>query len=161
MSPRQEPIGGEFRYSHPIEVRFNDTDALAHINNAVYLTYFEAARAGFYEQLIGRPFGTGDGAERHTFMIAEATLHFRQPGFFGEPVVVECRVAWASRASFGLEYRVLATGSSVASARLLADGETVQVMFDVKAGQVTRIPADLRQRFEEFEGRPIPAFRPG
>jgi acyl-CoA thioester hydrolase len=151
---------GEFRYRHPIEVRFNDTDALGHINNAVYLTYFEAARAGYYERLIGRPFGTGEGAELHTFLIAEATVHFRQPGFFGEPVVVECRVPWASRSSFGLEYRVQATGSDAAPARLLADGTTVQVMFDLKAARVTRIPADLRRRFGEFEGRPIPERRP-
>ena len=47
-SARTRPIGGEFRYQHPIEIRFVDTDALGHVNNAVYLSYFEMARGGYY-----------------------------------------------------------------------------------------------------------------
>jgi acyl-CoA thioester hydrolase len=161
MSQRSAPLSGEFRYSHPIEVRYNDTDALGHINNATYLTYFEAARAGYYEQLLGRPFGTGDGADLHTFLIAEAVVRYRKPGFFGERLTVDCRVSWASRSSFGLEYRVRSLGSTLAPARILAEGDTVQVMFDLKSQRVTRVPAELRQHFEEFEDRPIPGVRPG
>ena len=66
-------------------------------------------------------------------------------------------MAWASRSSFGLEYRVLSEGGPVAAARLLADGETTQVMFDIGSGRVTRIPADLLAAIEAFEGHPIPA----
>jgi acyl-CoA thioester hydrolase len=33
-----------FKFSTHIEVRFRDLDALGHVNNAVYLTYFEIAR---------------------------------------------------------------------------------------------------------------------
>ncbi len=70
--PRPALAEGDFPCHHPIEVRFGDTDALGHINNATYLTYFEAARAGYYEALMGTPFGTGEDAERYTFLIAEA-----------------------------------------------------------------------------------------
>ncbi len=157
MSPRTQPPEGEFHYRHPIEVRFVDTDALGHINNATYLSYFEAARAGYYRSLMGTPFGTGEGADRYTFLIAEACLHYRVPAFFGEPIVTECRVAWTSRSSFGLEYRVVSEGSEIAPARLVADGETVQVMYDLKRERVMRIPADLLERFTAFEGREIPA----
>ena len=47
-------IDGEFRYRHAIEVRYGDTDALGHVNNAVYLSYFEAARGGYYTSVVGR-----------------------------------------------------------------------------------------------------------
>jgi acyl-CoA thioester hydrolase len=156
VSPRHAAPEGEFHYRHPIEVRFVDTDALGHVNNATYLSYFEAARAGYYQALTGAPFGTGEGADRYTFLIAEASLHYRAPAFFGEPLVCECRIAWASRSSFGLEYRVRAEASPLGPARLVADGETVQVMYDLKAERVTRIPADLMERFVAYEGRPIP-----
>ena len=33
-----------------IEIRFADTDAMGHVNNAVYLTYAEAARLGVVER---------------------------------------------------------------------------------------------------------------
>ena len=123
MGTRREPPGGEFRFEQPIEVRFADTDALGHVNNAIYLTYFEAARAGYYAAVAGAPFGTGEKAGERTFVVAEATVSFRRPCFFGETVLVGCRFAWASRSSFGIEYAIRAEGSPVAPARHVADGK--------------------------------------
>lgn len=159
MSRRPEPPGGEFRFEHPVEVRFVDTDAFGHINNAVYLSYFEAARAGYYAKVSGVPFGVGAQAAERTFVIAEAHISYRAPAFFGETLFVGCRFAWTSRTSFGLEYRVRADTSVVAPAREVADGETVQVMFDLERNRVLRVPPDLLALFETYEGRAIPRRR--
>jgi acyl-CoA thioester hydrolase len=156
MSSRRDAPEGEFRYEHPIEVRFVDTDALGHVNNAVYLTYFEAARAGYYAAVTGTTFGTGEWAAERTFVIAEARLVYRAPAFFGETMLVGCRFAWTSRSSFGLAYRIRAEASPVASARTVADGESTQVMFDLERNRVVRVPADLLALFEAYEGREIP-----
>jgi acyl-CoA thioester hydrolase len=156
MSRRPEPPAGEFTFEHPIEVRFVDTDAFGHINNAVYLSYFEAARAGYYAKVSGAPFGSGAQAAERTFVIAEARISYRAPAFFGETLLVGCRFAWTSRTSFGLEYRVRADASALAPARLVADGETVQVMFDLERNRVMRVPADLLTMFEGYEGHAIP-----
>jgi acyl-CoA thioester hydrolase len=156
MSKRRETPAGEFRFEHPIEVRFADTDAFGHVNNAVYLTYFEACRAGYYAAVAGKPFGTGEHAAEHTFVVADASLVYRRPAFFGETLLVGCRFTWASRSSFGLEYRVRADASQVADARLVADGASTQVMFDLRRNRVTRVPADLLAMFEDYEGRTIP-----
>ncbi|CAN5193079.1 thioesterase family protein [soil metagenome] len=155
MSHGREHMTGEFRYEHPIEVRFVDTDALGHVNNAVYLSYFEAARAGYYASVSGEPFGTGERAAERTFVIAEAHLVYRAPAFFGETVIVGCRFSWTARSSFGIEYRVRAEESPVAPARLIADGRTTQVMFDLNHNRAMRVPADLLALFEEYEGREI------
>lgn len=160
VSKRSRPPEGPFPYRHPIEVRFADTDALGHVNNAVYLSYFEAARAGYYQAMAGTPFGQGEMAARHTFLIAEARVAWRAPAFFGEPLVCECRVAWVSRSSFGLEYRLSSEGSAVAPARVVADGDSVQVMYDLKAERVMRVPPDLLDMIDRFEGRPVPRQRP-
>ncbi|HLB45019.1 MAG TPA: thioesterase family protein [Candidatus Limnocylindrales bacterium] len=155
MSRRPEPPGGQFRFEHPIEVRFVDTDAFGHVNNAVYLSYFEAARAGYYATVSGAPFGTGAQAAERTFVIAEARISYRAAVYFGETLYVGCRFAWTSRTSFGLEYLVRADASRVAPARHVADGETVQVMFDIERNRVMRVPADLLQMFEAYEGHAI------
>ena len=156
VSPRTHPHEGEFHYHHPIEVRFGDTDALGHVNNAVYLSYFEMARAGYYEAMTGVPFGTGEDARHRTFLIAEATVRYRMPAFFGEPLVADCRIGWATGSSFALEYRIRAEASSLGAARLVAEGETIQVMYDLVASRVSRLPPRLVAQFEAFEGRPIP-----
>ncbi len=133
-----------------------DTDAFGHVNNAVYLSYFEAARAGYYATVTGTPFMTGAHGTKHAFVIAEARISYRAPALFGETLLVACRFGWTSRSSFGLEYRVHAPQSAIAPARLVADGETVQVMFDLARSRISRVPADLIAQFETYEGCAIP-----
>lgn len=36
-----------------IQVRFSDLDVMGHVNNSVYLSYFEYARVQFFGQLLG------------------------------------------------------------------------------------------------------------
>ena len=36
-----------------IQVRFSDLDVLGHVNNSVYLSYFEMARVHYFGQLLG------------------------------------------------------------------------------------------------------------
>jgi acyl-CoA thioester hydrolase len=149
--------GREFRYHHPIEVRFRDTDALGHVNNAVYLTYFEAARAGYYRAVTGSVFDSEEGARRQSLIIARACVDYRAPAYFGETLIVECGAAWLGRSSFALDYRITAPSTTPGGdLRLIADGETVQVMFDYEAGRPIRIPAHLLERLANYEGRPIP-----
>jgi acyl-CoA thioester hydrolase len=40
-------------FERQVPVRWKDTDALGHVNNAVFLTYLEEARDAFYTQVIG------------------------------------------------------------------------------------------------------------
>ena len=42
-------------FEHQVSVRWRDTDALGHVNNAVYLTYLEEARDAFYVRALGDP----------------------------------------------------------------------------------------------------------
>lgn len=156
MTRRGEQISGDFAYEHPLEVRFVDTDAFGHVNNATYLSYFEAARAGYYARVTGAPFMTGEHGSAHTFVLAEAQIAYRSPVLFGEPLLCGCRFAWVGRTSFGLEYRIRAEQSAVGQSRVVADGSTVQVMFDLERQRIARVPVDLIEMFEKFERRTIP-----
>lgn len=42
-------------FEHLVWVRWRDTDALGHVNHAVFLTYLEEARDAFYAQALGDP----------------------------------------------------------------------------------------------------------
>jgi acyl-CoA thioester hydrolase len=42
-------------FEHPVHVRWRDTDALGHVNHAVFLTYLEEGRDAFYAQAVGDP----------------------------------------------------------------------------------------------------------
>ena len=55
--PRDLP--GEFKHRVRITVRFADTDAMGHVNNAVYLTYCEIARIRYWTDVTGEPIALG------------------------------------------------------------------------------------------------------
>ena len=154
---RSRPVEGDFRFRHPIEIRYNVTDALGHVNNAVYFSYFEMARSGYYLEVVGHPFGTGPDAQRRTFVIAEAHIAYRQPAFYGEPLHCATRVGWVSRSAFSFEYRLEVAASDLGRARVVADGSTVQVFYDLERGRPMRTPPDLVAQLEAYEGRTFPS----
>jgi acyl-CoA thioester hydrolase len=40
-------------FEQPVTIRWRDTDALGHVNHAVFLTYLEEGRDAFFAQVIG------------------------------------------------------------------------------------------------------------
>jgi acyl-CoA thioester hydrolase len=50
---RREVTGVSAVFEHEVAVRWRDTDALGHVNNAVFMTYLEEARDAFYASVLG------------------------------------------------------------------------------------------------------------
>lgn len=127
-----------------IEPRFRDTDAMGHVNNAVFLTYFEVARAAYWLRLTG--------VRRYhevPFILAHVSADFRSPALVGDRLAVGMRVARLGRSSFEAEYRIVARGDE----RLVAEGRCVMVMFDYEKQASFPIPEDLRDKVRSLEGR--------
>src|SRR3990170_946068 len=126
-------------YATEIPVRFRDIDGMGHVNNAVYFTFMEQARSEWYRQTFGvRAVGEID------FILARAECDFKAPIGYGETVVVTAWVTKVGDASFRFRYEL----RSKATGTLFATGESVQVMFDYKAGKTKSIPQDLRALLE-------------
>ena len=41
----------DYKFKTPIAIRFSDIDAVGHVNNAIYLTYFEVARFAYWKEI--------------------------------------------------------------------------------------------------------------
>ena len=66
-APSADPrdLVGPFTHEVEVQVRFADTDAMRHVNNAKYLTYCEIARLRYWTDVTGEDFALGaEGAER-------------------------------------------------------------------------------------------------
>ena len=161
MSPRgriETPIDprdldGDFAHRVEIDVRFRDTDAMGHVNNAVYLTYCEMARIRYWTEVTGEPVALGhEGAE--SLILAEARITYRAPVYHGERVTVETRAAQIGRSSFTLEHRLTARAPE-AGARLVATSESVMVRYDYAAERSSALGDAFVAAIEGFEGRPL------
>jgi acyl-CoA thioester hydrolase len=153
--PRDIP--GDFACRHDVEVRFADTDAMGHVNNAFYLTYCEIARAAYYETVTGRPVPLGVHGANEGMILAEVRMTYRSPAFYGETIAVETRVSRIGTTSFSMEHRLTAPSSRHGRARLVAVADSVLVTYDYRAERPIQVPADLVASIEAFEGRRLRA----
>jgi acyl-CoA thioester hydrolase len=116
-----------------LATRYADYDTKGHVNNAVYLTYFEVARVKAWLDAV-------HGSPDAPFIIAEATVRFVRPAMIGTPLDIEITTSEVPTKAWVWRYRIL-DGRNDA---LVADGQTVQVMYDYAAGRSVEIPADVR-----------------
>ena len=129
------PVTSPFTVSADVQVRFRDTDAMGHVNNAVYLSYLEVARLEYWRALVKRR-----DWRSLDIVVARAEVDYRFPATADMDLVVRVRVSELKRSSFVMEYRVEEKGTG----RLIAEARTVQACFDYKAGKVQRIPDFVR-----------------
>lgn len=153
--PDPRDLAGPFRHRVEIVVRFADTDAMRHVNNAVYLTYCEVSRIRYWTDVTGEPLALAtDGAE--SLILAEARITYRAQAFYGEIVTVETRANRIGRSSFALEHRLLA-GLEGGELRLVAVSDTVLVRYEYATGRPVALSAGHIAAIEAFEGRPLRA----
>ena len=146
-------LPGDFGHRVDVEVRFADTDAMGHVNNAKYLTYCEMARIRYWTDVTGEPIAPGhEGAE--SLILAEARITYRAPVFHGERVTVETRATRLGRSSFVLEHRLTARVPDEA-ARLVATSESVMVRYDYASERPTPLGPAFVAAIEAFEGRTL------
>lgn len=120
----------------PIEVRFRDLDNYGHVNNAVYLTYFEIARTKFYMKVMGM-----NRLDELDFIIADTSCTYRSPATFEDHLLVRVWLSSVGTTSFTCNYEV----TERATGRLIATGRTVQVSYDYKKNAKKPVPERLRQ----------------
>jgi len=146
-APRRGKDDVPYRFRVPIEVRFRDLDAFGHVNNAVYFTYLEIARAAYFAAVRGRPHGVDDVG----VVVAEASCRYRSPAFYGERLVIELAMVSLRSRAFELRYRITVEGAG----RVVAEAATVLVAFDHRTKRTTTLDEAFFRAVEEFEGRAL------
>lgn len=132
-----------YRLVADVPVRFSDTDALGHVNNANYLSFLEVARVDYLTKILGRK-----KIEDFGVIIARVEIDYKSPAFHHETLRVGCRVTEIGGASIRMSYRV----EDKATGRLVAEAATVLVTFDYDLGRPKRVPEDWRRKMEDFDG---------
>lgn len=127
-----------------VPVAWGDMDAFAHVNNTVYLRWFETARIAYFERVEAlrtkERMGVGP-------ILASTSCRFKIPLTFPDTILAGARVPAASLGAdrFTMEYAVASLGHG----RIAAEGDGLIVTFDYAAGRKAPLPADLRQRIIE------------
>jgi acyl-CoA thioester hydrolase len=129
-------------FKAPIDVRFNDIDAMGHVNNAIIFTYFEEGRKVlFYEALKSSVPGG------FNFMIAHLACDYIRPIRLEDRLMLEMSVTAIGTKSFSLAYALLDRSDEN---RIFAKGSSVQVCYDYRQRQSIPVPQSLKKALSAY-----------
>jgi acyl-CoA thioester hydrolase len=136
----------DFRFHHPVEVRYGDLDPQGHVNNARHLTYFEQARIAYLIEL-------GLFTKDQSFMeigviLADVHIAYHEPVYFGQNIKVGVHVSKMGSKSMTWLQNIVDTETG----KEIAKGEVVMVTYNYREAQTIAIPEKWRRTIIEFEG---------
>lgn len=126
----------------PHQVIFRDLDAMGHVNNAVFFTYFEWGRTLLWFDLAGRkrPHDIG-------FIVARAECDFRhQLGM--EPIEIRVRIGEMRTTSLDFVYEIHQQNAQ----QIAATGKVVVVLYDWNRQSKMPISDEFRQLVAARQG---------
>ena len=145
MSP--EELLREYPVCLPMSVRWGDMDAFQHVNNVVYMRYFESARVIYFKEttvMVGSGVPSGVGP-----ILASASVRYKAPVTYPDDLHVGIRVSDVGADRFTMEFAVVSTELG----RVAASGEGVIVSYDYDYGRKAPLPPSWREAIERIEGR--------
>ena len=132
----------KFRCITSIQTRYSDFDMLGHLNNAVYVTYYETARIDYFKTI-------GWELEQITNVVARSTINFIKPVRPGDELKVKTRISSIGNTSFTMDYILI----SEKTEEILNKATTVQVCVDRSDQRPISVPEDIREKINSFESR--------
>lgn len=121
-------------YQQEMTIRWGDMDALGHVNNSVYFTYFEQARQQWIHGLqIITP-------ENQASVIMKAKIHYQKPIIYPQQIIVEVHILEIGRTSFRVGHKIIDANDSNICFTL---AEVTLVWINTKTGRPCAIPQTL------------------
>lgn len=139
-----EELKKQFRFKMKLDIRWSDMDEMRHVNNAVYLTYFEQARVYYFHEACQWNW------KKIGAILANAHVDYLRPVVFPNDTYVYVRTSRLGNKSFEVSYMITSVVKGVEE--LTTTGSTTMVMFDYKTNSSVPMPDHLRERLSNYEG---------
>jgi acyl-CoA thioester hydrolase len=145
-----------------IAIRYKDLDPYGHVNNAVYLEFFEELRVAYWRALADlaghKNLEAGDvpGAR---YVIAETTARYKAPILLDDALHGAASIPTVGDRSYAMIFE-LRTGETFEEGTLVAEGHAAQVFFDPETEAVIPRPDWFLPAVAKLEGRSEDSFHP-
>lgn len=152
MNPHELPSTDIFHHTTPIQLRFSDVDVLGHVNNTIYFTFLDTAKAQYFSDVRKEKV---DWQHVDT-VIANVNCAFISSILYGEEIEVLTTCTSISEKSFKILQLIREKNTSEVKALC----ETVMVSIHSDTHEVKPVPDTWRQLMTEFEGRDLSKKKP-
>lgn len=130
----------------PIQLRFNDTDALGHVNNSTYFSFYDLGKTEYFRTVRGHSIFDNE----IDIVVAHAEVDFIEPVFLTDEISVQTAVSKMGNKSFTLEQQIIDLKSGAVKCRCT----TVMVGYDFQTHKTIPISKEWRQAIARYEERP-------
>jgi acyl-CoA thioester hydrolase len=132
-----------FYHSLPVQIRFNDTDPAGHVNNSVYMEYFDLGKVDYFREVTG----TSMDFEGISLVIASFKVDFFEPVFLNDSIEVKTRIGSLGNKSLEMMQQICRKGDDGP----LAVSTTILVCFNYSGQHSQVIPDEWREKILLFE----------
>ncbi|MGY8751677.1 MAG: acyl-CoA thioesterase [Fidelibacterota bacterium] len=131
----------DFNFIKSVEARWVDMDALRHINNSVYLSYFESARVEFLDSL---GININRWEEDESVILGKMEITYLRQSSYPNIYDIGCRISRLGTKSFDIFSAIFDKKSLTP----IVTGTFGTVSFNYKSQQTILIPKAVRDAFE-------------
>lgn len=133
----------DYKYKTDIAIRFSDIDARGHVNNAVYLTYFEVARFNYWRDVAKW------NLKEVGIVVGRSEIQYLRPVTIDDKLVCYVRVVRIGNSSFDVMHVLTkATGSGE---EICTTCKTVCISYDYDTNRSIAIEKDGRKNMIDYD----------
>lgn len=133
-----------FKASIPIQIRFNDIDALGHINNNAYFSYFDLGKTTYFEDIKPHYVDWVEGL----IVVAHIEVDFISPIYYREKIVVESKIIKLGEKSGVFLQQIRSVKNNEVKCRC----KTIFVTYNASTQSSMPIPDVWRTAISNYEG---------
>ena len=126
-----------------IGVRFRDLDALGHVNNAVFFTYFEEGRKNFFQRYMET-----SASSAFNFILARISCDYIHPIKLNNLLQLQIWVVKIGNKSFTFKYRL---ADRLNERIVYAKGESTQVCFNYNKNKSIVVSENMYTILSEYK----------
>lgn len=122
-----------------ITPRFSDTDALGHINNAAYATWFEEARRPFFKFFV-----PDLDPKKWNLIIARIEIDYLAQGSYQDEAEIKTQVEKIGNSSFVL------IQEAIQNNKVICKGKSFLVHYDYQTEKSVLIPEEIKEKLKKY-----------
>lgn len=134
----------EFKISLPLQIRFSDIDALGHINNNIYFSYFDLGKVNYLQRIKA----TAVDWLEVLMVLAHLEIDYYSSVYYKEPIVVESKIIKLGTKSGTFLQQIRNTATNEIKCRC----ESIFVSYNPRTQSSTPLPEVWKDAISKFEG---------
>ena len=118
-----------------IQVRFADLDVMGHVNNSIYLSYFEMTRVHYFKQLVGSDWDW----RKEGVLLVRNEIDYLKPILLNDEPVIYMSLEKIGEKSISLLYEIKVNGE------IYTKGKSILVCFNAEEGKTIPVPSAMSE----------------